>query len=225
MFFRNWFSSNKSSPVQTFKGVTYNAEDKNRIVSCIFCEIYAGRNRSTEVVYIDERVIVFYPLDEAGEQHLLVVPKLHIDTIESFNDGRYLNNSQIAELKGKQYQNGFDSTVKECNQLQADIELLSYMREVGERVSIDKYLSKLNPSSTLTLNSKDEAQRREDITGRTQFCFHVPPFNSINHLHLHVITLPFLSWKHWIKYSTRMPWCCTHQEILDSLLDRTNGKK
>merc|ERR1712146_178332 len=137
-------------------------------------------------------------------------------------------------------------------QIQKGIDLLSYMKEVGERVSIDKYLLKLQNSPNMTMNfmlnnnitemvienntnelnpsSKldasipdknpylDEKRIKEEIANRTQYCFHVPPFNSINHLHLHVITLPFLSTKHWLKYSTKMPWCCTHQEVLTSLL-------
>ncbi|EIM90893.1 HIT-like protein [Stereum hirsutum FP-91666 SS1] len=32
--------------------------------------------------------------------------------------------------------------------------------------------------------------------------FHIPPFNSVNHLHLHVFSLPFLSWYKKVKY----PW-------------------
>eukprot|EP00240_Pyramimonas_obovata_P014086 CAMPEP_0118947586 /NCGR_PEP_ID=MMETSP1169-20130426/46309_1 /TAXON_ID=36882 /ORGANISM="Pyramimonas obovata, Strain CCMP722" /LENGTH=189 /DNA_ID=CAMNT_0006893833 /DNA_START=268 /DNA_END=837 /DNA_ORIENTATION=- len=37
---------------------------------------------------------------------------------------------------------------------------------------------------------------------KTQFGFHIPPFNSVDHLHLHCFALPFKpAWKQW-KYTT-----------------------
>ena len=37
-------------------------------------------------------------------------------------------------------------------------------------------------------------------TNQTQLGFHVPPFNSIHHLHLHGIGLPFNNWFRSLKY-------------------------
>merc|ERR1711988_1667607 len=74
-----------------------------------------------------------------------------------------------------------------------------------------------NGNSNTCNSPVNEKDIEEDIRRRTQYCFHVPPFNSINHLHLHVIILPFLSSKHWIKYSTSMPWCSTYQDVFNSL--------
>ncbi|KAJ6806035.1 bifunctional adenosine 5'-phosphosulfate phosphorylase/adenylylsulfatase HINT4 [Iris pallida] len=39
-----------------------------------------------------------------------------------------------------------------------------------------------------------------------RFGFHQPPFNSVNHLHLHCFTLPFIPrWKQ-LKYMSLGPW-------------------
>jgi hypothetical protein len=36
--------------------------------------------------------------------------------------------------------------------------------------------------------------------------FHVPPFNSVNHLHMHVIGLPFKNKFRYLKYKVGLPW-------------------
>lgn len=49
--------------------------------------------------------------------------------------------------------------------------------------------------------------------------FHIPPFNSINHLHLHVLKRPFKSfWRGW-KYPTRVrvPWFVSGEGLIASL--------
>ena len=51
-----------------------------------------------------------------------------------------------------------------------------------------------------------------------QFCFHKPPYNSIDHLHLHVIATPSkMSVKNMIKYFVGTYWCCDAQELIREL--------
>lgn len=41
-------------------------------------------------------------------------------------------------------------------------------------------------------------------TNNTRIGFHVPPFTSVSHLHMHAITMPFKNKVRWLKYSE--PW-------------------
>lgn len=50
------------------------------------------------------------------------------------------------------------------------------------------------------------------------FVFHVPPFNSINHLHLHCLVAPYDSLRKKLKYWGGTPWCRTWEEARSRLL-------
>jgi diadenosine tetraphosphate (Ap4A) HIT family hydrolase len=51
-----------------------------------------------------------------------------------------------------------------------------------------------------------------------QFCFHVPPYNSIDHLHLHAVGNPqSLSFLGWLKYFPDSLWCKTAQKLIHEL--------
>jgi histidine triad (HIT) family protein len=49
-------------------------------VSCLFCEIVAGRIPA-RVAYQDEDVIAFHDIDPQGPVHILVVPKRHVTSL------------------------------------------------------------------------------------------------------------------------------------------------
>ena len=52
------------------------------------------------------------------------------------------------------------------------------------------------------------------------FCFHAPPWNSIDHLHLHCIRTPFAGLFQRIKYTPGSLWCVAHEEVRESLLQQ-----
>ncbi|XP_047342711.1 bifunctional adenosine 5'-phosphosulfate phosphorylase/adenylylsulfatase HINT4 [Impatiens glandulifera] len=73
-------------------------------------------------------------------------------------------------------------TVKDLDRRPEDFALVSHMFQVGQ-----------------TLMSRDAPQSKH------RFGFHQPPFNSVDHLHLHCFALPFIpKWKH-IKYLSMGP--------------------
>lgn len=53
--------------------------------NCIFCRIIRGEIPSA-VVYEDEHVYAFKDIHPAAPVHVLVVPKLHIDSLEGLDD-------------------------------------------------------------------------------------------------------------------------------------------
>jgi len=49
-------------------------------LSCVFCRIIQGQIPS-RTVYQDDEVIVFHDIHPAAPVHLLIVPKLHLDSL------------------------------------------------------------------------------------------------------------------------------------------------
>lgn len=76
-----------------------------------------------------------------------------------------------------------------------DVPLLGHMRSVGEKVLNER----AGPEAAGTLE--------------TQFVFHVAPFNSIDHLHLHCQAMPFTSWWSSAKYRAGTRWCWTFDQV------------
>lgn len=75
------------------------------------------------------------------------------------------------------------STVKDLQRRTEDYHLVSHMLKVGQNL--------------LHADAPESSKYR--------FGFHQPPFNSVNHLHLHCLELPFIPrWKH-IKYMSLGP--------------------
>lgn len=54
---------------------------------CLFCKIVAGEIPST-VVYEDEQVIAFEDLNPQAPTHLLVIPREHIDSMDTASSGQ-----------------------------------------------------------------------------------------------------------------------------------------
>ena len=52
---------------------------------CIFCKIING-DFGTEFLYENEFVVVFKDINPQADTHLLVVPRLHVETLNELND-------------------------------------------------------------------------------------------------------------------------------------------
>ncbi|NLX76599.1 MAG: histidine triad nucleotide-binding protein [Clostridiaceae bacterium] len=51
---------------------------------CVFCKIIKGEIPSSKV-YENEKVVVFRDINPAAPIHVLVVPKVHIESLEALN--------------------------------------------------------------------------------------------------------------------------------------------
>ena len=54
-------------------------------MNCIFCKIIMGEIPSKKV-YEDEKILAFYDIEPLAPVHVLVVPKIHIDSLNDIND-------------------------------------------------------------------------------------------------------------------------------------------
>ena len=52
---------------------------------CIFCKIING-DFGTEFVYENETAVVFKDINPQADTHLLVVPRLHVESLNELND-------------------------------------------------------------------------------------------------------------------------------------------
>ena len=56
------------------------------MADCLFCKII-NREIPASIVYEDERVMAFNDIDPQGPTHVLVVPKVHIATLNDLQPG------------------------------------------------------------------------------------------------------------------------------------------
>jgi len=54
-------------------------------MECIFCQIIE-RKKPAEIVYEDESLVVFRDIHPSAPVHLLIVPRIHIDTLNSLDE-------------------------------------------------------------------------------------------------------------------------------------------
>ena len=52
---------------------------------CIFCQIIE-RKRPAEIVYEDEDLVVFRDIRPSAPVHMLIVPRIHIETLNSLDE-------------------------------------------------------------------------------------------------------------------------------------------
>ena len=59
------------------------------MTDCIFCKIING-DFGTEFMYENEHLVVFKDINPKADTHLLVVPKVHVETLNDLDDKNLL---------------------------------------------------------------------------------------------------------------------------------------
>ncbi|KAI9914671.1 hypothetical protein PsorP6_008441 [Peronosclerospora sorghi] len=141
-------------------------------------------------LYEDDDVVVFRPLAPVVVSHVLVVPRCHIRNVNKLT--------------------------------QDDAALLRHMREVAAMV-----LRNMPRPSVLLAPSKAERAHNvaedcideEDFESDFKFAFHSPPFNSIDHVHMHAFRTRDgrFGCVGSIKYRTETWWCRSFDEVMTRL--------
>lgn len=57
------------------------------MTECIFCKIIAGDIPSTKV-YEDDKIIAFKDINPKASVHVLVIPKMHIDSLDHLDESQ-----------------------------------------------------------------------------------------------------------------------------------------
>ncbi len=55
------------------------------MTDCIFCKIIAGEIPSKKI-YEDDKVLAFYDIEPSAPVHFLVIPKVHIASVNEINE-------------------------------------------------------------------------------------------------------------------------------------------
>lgn len=77
------------------------------MTDCIFCKIING-DFNTEFVYEDENCVVFNDINPKANTHLLLVPRVHVKSLNELNDEQLLGKLMMA-VKKVTKQQGLDS--------------------------------------------------------------------------------------------------------------------
>ena len=113
------------------------AQGESTVTDCIFCKIVDGRIKA-DVVYENDRVLAFRDINPVMPQHLLVIPKKHIATVNDLA-------SEDAAVVGEMYlaaasvarELGFAErgyrTVVNCNQDGGQLVFHIHMHLLGGR--------------------------------------------------------------------------------------------
>ncbi|RLN69391.1 hypothetical protein BBP00_00000398 [Phytophthora kernoviae] len=148
------------------------------------------RARAEPFLYEDEHVVVFRPLRPIVPSHVLIVPRAHIRNVN--------------RLAGRHR-----SLLVRMHRV-ADI----VMAQPTTPDSDDADTAKPQESSA----THDETTIDRDDTG-VRYSFHVPPFNSIDHVHMHAFNDDPRSLGYYgrIKYRTESWWCRSYDQVMDRL--------
>ncbi|KAE8992209.1 hypothetical protein PR003_g20691 [Phytophthora rubi] len=149
-------------------------------------------------LYEDEDVVVFRPLAPVVVSHILVVPRRHIRNVNKLTPD--------------------------------DTALLRRMREVAAMVlrEMPRPSVVLAPSKAEKAHdAAEDCTDDDDSEADFKFAFHSPPFNSIDHVHMHAFRTRDgrFGCVGSIKYRTETWWCRSFDEVMTRLGLRTRKQR
>lgn len=205
-------SSSSSSPLSgSRKGVQYDRD--GGLLCCRFCDIL--RARDEQFLYEDAELAVFRPLSPAVESHILVVPRCHIRNVNMLTgrDSPLLERMRhVAKL-----------VLREMPAAQR--KETSNSRKKRPHAHTSSSSSSGSTSSLPSPAQRESAGENDDDDVRCKLAFHTPPFNSIDHVHMHAFRTDqqsFFGCVGAIKYRTATWWCRSFDEVM-ARLDADGG--
>ncbi|CAF1224759.1 unnamed protein product [Adineta steineri] len=187
------------------KGVVYTKTD-NEIVDCLFCRIARGESPPNALWYSDDKCSVFIPRGPAARLHLLVVPLEHIQNISTLTE----EHRPLLEHMKK-------VAIEQLRVHSQRIGSTKFPLLLPRAPPPSHYL--FNRGNLLSLSTSTDTPKDDDTSMDSSFvfCFHRPPYNSIDHLHLHAIQKPFQNLRNYIMFAPKSPWHGSLEHVLRDL--------
>ncbi|GIY45400.1 histidine triad nucleotide-binding protein 3 [Caerostris extrusa] len=161
----------------TFRWISFlspKMTDVKKDEKCLFCCI---KDKSTEIIFEDEEYLAFRDIKPATSHHYLIIPKSHMTNTSSL-----LPSDIPIELCTLIY---FHQTFLSTHILPfivCQFSILSFERP-GKNLQMNDFKNKRLVEIGEIILKNNSASISD-----ARFGFHVPPFNSIRHLHLHAIS-------------------------------------
>lgn len=73
---------------------------------CVFCDII-GRKSEAKIVYESDRVIAFLDIEPISNRHVLVLPKVHVDSITKLSQDYIVEVMETAQHIVKVFENDY----------------------------------------------------------------------------------------------------------------------
>ena len=197
-----------ATPSSTRKGVTYDHD--GLIEDCLFCRIVEGRESDgAPLWYIDSRVAAFVPRSPAARLHFLVVPLQHRTNV-----------GDLAVRAVRKSRQSAPSASPSSASIDESLDLLRHMgrvasfllREHGDLSALSRCAAP--PRALATVLPPHPDDRGGDEAEGHVLDFHRPPYNSINHLHLHALKVPMSSIADSLTFWRGSPWCGGLADVL-----------
>jgi len=193
----------------------------------VFCKIeqetrsangIAGVVSTDRIIYQNERLLIFPDIRPAARLHLLVVPRVHVANIRSLNalDSEDIDLVKEMESLGRaallslSAQEGIPLAGVEAHLLNASVDNSDlehgFLTVHASSNNSSNALSASIKSSYFLKDLKPVSDRSLDSKLGFKFGYHVPPFRSVDHLHLHCFLLPHIPWWIRLKYVFQGIW-------------------
>jgi diadenosine tetraphosphate (Ap4A) HIT family hydrolase len=217
-----------------YGGKQVKYDDAGDVCWCLFCTIAAkGDANQTQLVGESANCSAFHPRGKSCAHHILVVPKAHVQNLSTLVAGN-----------------------------EAHLVMLEEMRELGLRVlgeergevrggagSAGGAGGARGVSGGGAVGNAANVANADDADGTgpgaakaavaagpdddVRMVFHAPPFNSVDHLHLHVFHGDFISRYKNFSYTPGWPWCKSYDAVfaqlaagrIDGRIDGRGGRR
>lgn len=206
-----------SPTARTSKGVKYRADGS--VHQCLFCRIARGElqpgsgkrgsageaSRARGLLYSDDYVVAFLPRDPCARFHILVTPRHHVRNVNTLRGSHVpllVHMHAVGRALLEREEHGLDTRALVTPPLPLG-------RAGGEPSDAGKAVM---PTTSLGADVAADEPRN----GR-MYRFHVPPFNSIDHLHLHCFGKPFTSAFQRLAYNGSAWWTDSANNIVRRL--------